>query len=409
MRLLAPAVLLSSAILIGSQSGHAASFLLHSPPGQTATRNTAQSPAGSAISPPASGAHEPGRQPGEAREPATIDVPAGTRITLLLVDPVWAKTVKARDAIYAITAFPVVSNGTMAIPPGTYVLGEIDAVTKPSWKDAHALFQMHFSKIIFANGYTRVLESAPLQAASATVHVQVSSRNDVLLDNGTQFDMILQTPLALDANGVAQAVRRSLPLKFGATKSASMCRPIPATPGTSDTVIPGTPPTPGTPDIVIPGPNGTTTTIPGSPGTPGTSPTIYSGHSRNARNPLPCSPVGHIRTGRAANSQAVVSSDERIARCWKKAPAGKLRRRLARRRHCPTSGSATTRQDHRSRSSANFPAAPEFDRGQDRDAHKSRRLCDDRIAGVRRRTLCSDFRLILLMNKRNCKSSAEEA
>lgn len=292
MRLLAPAVLLSLVVFIGSQSGHAASFLLHSPPGQTATtQNTAQSLAGSAISSLGSGNQEPGQQAGEAHAPATINVPAGTRITLLLVDPVWAKTVKAGDAVYAMTAFPVVSSGTMAIPPGTYVLGAIDAVTKPSWKDARALFQMHFSKIIFANGYTLALESAPLQAASATVHVQVTSHNDVLLDNGTQFDMILQAPLSLDPNSVAQAVRRSQPLKFGATKSASMCRPIPATPGTSDTVIPGTPGTPGTPDITIPGPNGTTTTIPGSPGTPGTSPTIIPGTPGTPEIPCPAPPA----------------------------------------------------------------------------------------------------------------------
>lgn len=292
MRLLAPAVLLSSVAFIGSQSGHAASFLSHSPPGQTpTTQNTAQSPAGSAISSPASGPQVTNPQAQATSLPPTINLPAGTRITLALVDPVWAKTAKARDAVYAMTAFPVVSGGTMAIPPGTYVLGEIDAVTKPSWRDAHALFQMHFSKIIFANGFTMVLESAPLQAASATVHVQVSSRNDVLLDNGTQFDMVLQAPLALEANGVAQAVRRSQSLKFGATKSASMCRPIPATPGTSDTVIPGTPPTPGTPDIVIPGPNGTTTTIPGTPGTPGTSPTIIPGTSGTPEIPCPAPPA----------------------------------------------------------------------------------------------------------------------
>lgn len=292
MGLLAPAVLLSSVVFIGSPSGHAASFLSYSPPGQTATtQNTAQPQAGSATSLLATGPQDTGPQASAMPVPAAIDLPAGTRITLALVDPVWAKTAKAGDAVYATTAFPVVSNGTMAIPPGTYVLGEIDAVTKPSWRDAHALFQMHFSKIILANGYTLVLESAPLQAASATVHVQVSSRNDVLLDNGTQFDMILQAPLALDANGVAQAVRRSQPLKFGATKSASMCRPIPATPGTSDTVIPGTPPTPGTPDIVIPGPNGTTTTIPGSPGTPGTSPTIIPGTPGTPEIPCPAPPA----------------------------------------------------------------------------------------------------------------------
>jgi hypothetical protein len=62
-------------------------------------------------------------------------------------------------------------------------------------------------------------------------------------------------------------------------KSATLCRPIPGTPGSPDTVIPGTPGTPptvipggpGMPDTVIPGIPGTpSTTIPGSPGTPGT-------------------------------------------------------------------------------------------------------------------------------------------
>lgn len=83
----------------------------------------------------------------------------------------------------------------MFIPPGSYILGQIDAVTKPGWRTPRALFQMHFSKIIFANGYTLELAEAPAQAATATVHVEVSSRNDVLLDNGAQFDMVVETPL----------------------------------------------------------------------------------------------------------------------------------------------------------------------------------------------------------------------
>lgn len=59
---------------------------------------------------------------------------------------------------------------------------------------------MHFSKIIFANGYTLELAEAPAQAATTTVHVEVSSRNDVLLDSGAQFDMVVETPLRLDAS-----------------------------------------------------------------------------------------------------------------------------------------------------------------------------------------------------------------
>lgn len=222
---------------------------------------------------------------------ATITIPAGTTLTLALADPIWAKTAKAGDAVYAVAAFPLASNGTMLIPTGTYLLGRIDAVTKPGFLSPHALLQMHFRKIIFVNGYTLELADAPSQAATATVHVDVSSRSDLLLDNGAQFDMVVQTPLALDASQVAQAARRPQPLQTVLAKSATECRTIPATPGTSDTVIPGTPGTPGTPAITIPGPNGTVTTIPGTPGTPGTPPTIIPGTPGTPEIPCPAPPA----------------------------------------------------------------------------------------------------------------------
>lgn len=265
MRLLAPATLLVLGGLVSPPAKGASSSLSDSLANQQAAAATS--------------------------ETATIAVPAGTRITLALVDPIWAKTVKAGDPVYAVTAFPVARSGVMVIPTGTYLLGQIDAVTKPGFFSPHALFQMHFRKIIFVNGYTLELADAPSQAATATVHVEVTSRNDLLLDNGAQFDMVVQTPLALDANKVAQAARRSQPLRPLPVKSATECRPIPATPGTSDTVIPGTPGTPGTPDIVIPGPNGTSTVIPGIPATPGTPPTIIPGTPGTPERPCPAPPA----------------------------------------------------------------------------------------------------------------------
>jgi len=221
----------------------------------------------------------------------TITIPPGTKVTLALTSPIWAKTVKAGDPVYALTSFPVAMNETMLIPPGTYVLGQIDSVTKPGWMSPRAQFQMHFIKIIFANGYTLQLADAPVQAATATVHVEVTARNDVLLDNGGQFDMTVQTPLALDANRIADAVRRSRPLSIGPAPSASLCHLIPATPGTPDTVIRGTPGTPGTPPVVIPGPDGTSTTIPGTPPTPGTPDTIIPGTPGTPAIPCPAPPA----------------------------------------------------------------------------------------------------------------------
>jgi len=204
--------------------------------------------------------------------------------------PVWARTAKAGDPIYAQTAFPVAVNNMMAIPPGTYVAGQIDAMTRPGFFSPHAQFQIHFTKLIFANGYTVVPpgatdagaaqpgEGEDVYAAIATPYVDVSAASDILLDNGTQMEMVLQVPLTLDASSVAGAARLSRNLPLPQFKTATLCRPTPGTPGTPDTVIPGTPGTPGTPDIVIPGALGMPdTVIPGTPATPGTPDTVIPG------------------------------------------------------------------------------------------------------------------------------------
>jgi hypothetical protein len=247
-----------------------------------------------------------------ANDTAKIIVPDGTSVVLSLTSPLWAKSVKVGDSIYASTAFPVAVDNQMAIPPGTCTEGVIDALTRPRLLSSHAELQIHFTKLIFANGYTielkpssgdvqvsegieptKVTPAIPnVEPAVAFVYADVSARSDVLLDNGAQFEMILQTPLALDARSVAAAVRRSAPLQFSALKSSTRCVPTLGTPGTSDTVIPGTPGTPGTPDTVIPGgPGMPPTIIPGTPGTPGTPPTIIPGTPGTAGTTCPGPPI----------------------------------------------------------------------------------------------------------------------
>jgi hypothetical protein len=250
-------------------------------------------------------------QDASTNQKPAITVPAGTTVALSLTRPLWAKTANVGGVVYTVTAFPVAVGNDMAIPPGTYVEGRIDTLTRPHWLSPHAEFQFHFTKLVFANGYTvelpDVIESstsagwqavsgsttasgtatAPnanamveIEAAVARIYVEVTANNDVLLDNGAPIEMLLQAPLSLDADAVAAAVRGAKPLQLGATKSSTKCMPTPGTTGTPDTVIPGspgTPPTvipgaPGFPDTVIPGTPATPdTVIPGTSGFPGTS------------------------------------------------------------------------------------------------------------------------------------------
>jgi hypothetical protein len=232
-------------------------------------------------------------------------------VALSLTRPLWAKTTNVGNVVYSVTAFPVAVGNDIAIPPGTYVEGRIDALTRPHWLTQHAEFQLHFTKLVFANGYTvelpDVIEdltsagnqgvsgstsasrtaaaanasaTVDIEAAVARIYVEVTSNNDILLDNGAPIEMLLQAPLLLDADAVGAAARGAKPVQLAATKSSTRCMPTPGTTGTPDTVIPGspgTPPTvipgaPGFPDTVIPGiPATPDTVIPGTPGFAGTS------------------------------------------------------------------------------------------------------------------------------------------
>jgi hypothetical protein len=220
-------------------------------------------------------------QPSAANTQASVTVPAGTKIELVVTRPEWAKSAKDGDTVYAQTSFPVVAGGGMAIPAGTYVQGAIEGVTRPTRKSNHAEIQVLFTKIVFANGYTLELPGPALPGGAAAapmpgetliaITIQVTTANDLLLDNGSEVEMTLGAPLVLDRKQIAQSIPLSRVPAPGQLQSATLCRNIPGSPGspgTPDTVIPGSP---GTPDTVIPGgPDMPDTVIPGAPATPDT-------------------------------------------------------------------------------------------------------------------------------------------
>jgi hypothetical protein len=229
-------------------------------------------------------------QPSPTIPSASITIPAGTKIALVVTRPEWAQSAKIGDTLYAQTSFPTVASGAMAIPAGTYVEGTIESVTPPTRKSDHAQIQVLFTKIIFAGGYIVILPGAASATQAPTVPasgetliaitIQETTANDLLLDNGAQVEIALGAPLLLDAKQVAQSIPLSRAPQPGQLQSATLCRDtpgIPGTPGTPDTFIPGSPGTPSTtipqgpdlPDIVIPGTPATPdTVIPGIPGTP---------------------------------------------------------------------------------------------------------------------------------------------
>src|SRR3954462_3142019 len=90
-------------------------------------------------------------------EGKTFTVPAGTKIPLVLKQGISTKNAKIGDHVYLQTNFPLVQDGRMVIPEGTYVQGEITNVQRAGRVKGRAEVMMHFSTLIFPNGYTVTL------------------------------------------------------------------------------------------------------------------------------------------------------------------------------------------------------------------------------------------------------------
>jgi hypothetical protein len=90
----------------------------------------------------------------------TVTIPAGTKVPLVLKQGISTKNAKPGDHVYLQTNFPYVQDGRMVIPEGTYVQGEITNVQRAGRVKGRAEVMMHFTTLIFPNGYTVTLPGA---------------------------------------------------------------------------------------------------------------------------------------------------------------------------------------------------------------------------------------------------------
>ena len=93
----------------------------------------------------------------EPAKPSTLIIPAGTSIPLSLKQAISTKTAKDGDPVYAETAFPYVVNERVVVPAGTYIQGRIEHVQRGGHVKGRAEVLVHFTSMIYPNGYTVML------------------------------------------------------------------------------------------------------------------------------------------------------------------------------------------------------------------------------------------------------------
>lgn len=82
-------------------------------------------------------------------------VAPGTRIPLSLINSISTKTAAEGERVYLETAFPIVVDGRMVIPPGSYVAGTITHIKKPGRVKGRGELFLRFDSLTLPNGVTR--------------------------------------------------------------------------------------------------------------------------------------------------------------------------------------------------------------------------------------------------------------
>ena len=226
-------------------------------------------PSQTSQAPPSQAAPASAGQIAPASSAQAIIVPTGTAVQLTLMSAVKSKSTKAGDTVRAVVAFPVTIGTQLAIPAGTFVDGDVLQVTARPKAGQQPSFRVHFTRLVFSNGYSvalngentqalvlplnsslpanEVAELAPLRLPGSRfamgegqqtqlptlprvgpnpavvggaigggfaalvvlmlvlAHHSVSNTDFLLYDAGWQFQMILDSPLTLDASQVSAA------------------------------------------------------------------------------------------------------------------------------------------------------------------------------------------------------------
>jgi type IV secretion system protein VirB10 len=88
-------------------------------------------------------------------KPGEFLIDTGTKVPLSLINSVSTKHSAEGDRIYLETVFPILVNGRIVIPPGSYVAGTVTQVKRPGRVKGRGELFVRFDSLTLPNGVTR--------------------------------------------------------------------------------------------------------------------------------------------------------------------------------------------------------------------------------------------------------------
>lgn len=90
-----------------------------------------------------------------------VQVPAGTHIPLVLHNAISTRSARPGDPVYFETLFPVIIDGRVVIPAGSYVSGEVTQSKRPGRVKGRGELAIKLTTMILPNAYIVKLDAAP--------------------------------------------------------------------------------------------------------------------------------------------------------------------------------------------------------------------------------------------------------
>src|SRR5262245_4765576 len=95
------------------------------------------------------------RKAGAPAKPGEYQIDTGTKVPLSLINSVSTKHTSEGDRVYLETVFPILVDGKIVIPPGSYVAGTVTQVKRPGRVKGRGELYLRFDSLTLANGVTR--------------------------------------------------------------------------------------------------------------------------------------------------------------------------------------------------------------------------------------------------------------
>jgi len=159
------------------------------PPGPSNSGDAAQSAPQRNAAPatPAASSAQAGAVPA-ASKIAQIQVPSGTHIPMVLHNGISTRTAKPGDPVYFETIFPIMIDGKVVIPAGSYVSGEVTESKRPGRVKGRGELMIKLTTMILPNAYMVNLNAIPGGAGTGGGET-VNSEGKVIGDSDKGSDV----------------------------------------------------------------------------------------------------------------------------------------------------------------------------------------------------------------------------